>query len=110
MNQLLPDIEDLANCQTHAERCDWLLRAPLSVLLKYEMTIRNRLMHARFAEGIAYLEAMNALSRSPRGGDGNWSVEIRMRHEVEKCRLVEAANPPQSDGAAPVPDHSITEI
>ncbi len=70
MSGLLPIIEQLADARTDQERADWLLRCPLQILGKYEMTIRNRLMHAGFLAGTEYLEAELVGLRAVRGPDG----------------------------------------
>ena len=66
MNPLLPIIEELADAQDHPARAAWLLSCPLSVLFKYQETIRNRLRAAFFREGLDYLEAELALARRVR--------------------------------------------
>ena len=32
MNALLPIVEELADCETDAQRADWLLRVPASII------------------------------------------------------------------------------
>lgn len=66
MNPLLPIIEELADAADHPARARWLLACPLSVLMKYQDTIRNRLRNAFFQEGIDYLEAELTLCRMVR--------------------------------------------
>lgn len=66
MNALLPIIEELASAHDHAERAEWLLTAPLSVLVTYQFTIRNRLQNGFFAEGVAYLDAELVAARATR--------------------------------------------
>lgn len=66
MNPLLPIIEELASAQDHPARARWLLACPLSVLFKYQDTIRNRLQNAFFKDGVDYLEAELALARQVR--------------------------------------------
>lgn len=69
MNELRPEIARLANATDDAERARALLECPLSMLMTCESTIRNRLMHSRFREGLAYLDAEMAQLRSPRAID-----------------------------------------
>ena len=66
MNPLLPIIEELADAADHPARARWLLSCPLSVLMKYQDTIRNRLRSAFFQDGVDYLEAELALLRQVR--------------------------------------------
>lgn len=66
MNPLLPIIEELADAADHPARARWLLACPLSVLMKYQDTIRNRLRCAFFQEGVDYLEAELACLRQVR--------------------------------------------
>lgn len=66
MNPLLPIIEELADATDDPARARWLLACPLSVLMKYQDTIRNRLRSAFFQDGVAYLEAELALLRQVR--------------------------------------------
>lgn len=66
MNPLLPIIEELDEAEDDAERAVWLLAAPVSVLLKYEMTIRNRLRSKGFLAGVEYLDCEIAMARAVR--------------------------------------------
>jgi hypothetical protein len=66
MNALLPIIEQLADAPDDPARARWLLACPLSVLMKYQDTIRNRLRCAFFQEGVDYLESELALCRQVR--------------------------------------------
>lgn len=66
MSNLLPAIEELSDCQTHYDRAKWLLECPLSILLTYSTTIRNRLLLAGFNFGLDYLEAEIACARAMR--------------------------------------------
>ena len=70
MNLLIPHMERLDAAQSREERAAWLLSCPLDILLSCEMTIRNRLLNARFREGIDYLEAELADLRRERPADG----------------------------------------
>lgn len=66
MNPLLPIIEELADAPDHPARARWLLACPLSVLFKYQDTIRNRLQNAFFRDGIDYLEGEISMARQVR--------------------------------------------
>lgn len=76
MSDLLPIIEQLADAPDDATRADWLLRCPLSLLMTYEFTIRNRLRAAGFAGGIDYLDQVLSVLRSVRTGEGDWCGDI----------------------------------
>lgn len=66
MNDLRPEIARLANAMTDADRASALLECSQSLLMTCEATIRNRLMHAGFREGLSYLDAELAQLRSTR--------------------------------------------
>jgi hypothetical protein len=70
MNILIPHMEKLDAAQSREERAVWLLSCPLDILLSCEMTIRNRLLNARFREGLYYLDAELADLRRERPADG----------------------------------------
>ncbi|MDO5895107.1 hypothetical protein [Agrobacterium sp. Azo12] len=70
MSMLIPHIERLDAAQSREERAAWLLSCPLDTLLSCEMTIRNRLLNARFREGLDYLDAELADLRRERPADG----------------------------------------
>lgn len=61
MSNLLPIIEQLADAKSHGERARWLLACPVDILGRYDMTIRNRLMHGGFLPGIDYLNDLRVL-------------------------------------------------
>lgn len=71
MSELLPIVEELADCTTHEQRRAWLLAVPPSVLYRAEFAIRAVLREAGFRSGIAYLEAELSVSRSVRLEDGS---------------------------------------
>ena len=70
-NQLLPIIEELADAADHAARARWLLACPFSIMLTYDMTIRNRLRHAGFLAGVEYVDAIGVVLRSTRDEHGD---------------------------------------
>lgn len=106
MTALLPIIEQLVEARDDQARADWLLRCPLQVLGKYEMTIRNRLMHAGFHAGVTYVETELVCLRSVRDAYGEL-VEgpFGARLAAREAMWLIATNAP-----APAPDHSITEV
>lgn len=92
MNALLPIIEELADAADHPARARWLLACPLSVLMKYQDTIRNRLMNAFFREGVAYLEAELALCRQVRR-DGVTAIDNPLRADMLAIAAFVPADP-----------------
>ncbi len=109
-NPLVDEIQRLSDCRSHAERAEWLLTVPLSVLSHYEMTIRNRLQIAGFHEGVDYLERELRTFRAPRrAGLFDYGADWARA----KARVLEiAVGPyvlPDMDGP-PAPDHSTTEL
>jgi hypothetical protein len=70
MRDILPIAEQLYDCETDAERADWLLRVPHGIILRDLATIRNVLRGARFQAGIACLEAEFAALNATRLPDG----------------------------------------
>ncbi len=71
MSNVLPIIEELCDCETDAQRADWLLRVPAGVIYRDCTTIRRVLMEAQFRCGLDALDvefaAINA-TRLPDGG------------------------------------------
>ncbi|MBB5576366.1 MULTISPECIES: hypothetical protein [Rhizobium] len=71
MSQLLPIVEELADCETDAERAAWLLRVPAGVIFRDCAAIRRVLTEAHFRLGVDALDvefaAINA-TRLPDGG------------------------------------------
>ena len=93
MSTLLPIIQQLADAPDDAARADWLLRCPLSILMTYQETIRNRLDNDGFEAGCSYLDAMLSVLRSVRDGDGDFRGDL---HDTAHADLTTAAR-----GAAP---------
>ncbi len=85
MIAIIPRIEQLEAAQTREERAAWLLTCPLDIMLSCEMTIRNRLLNARFREGLEYLEIELTDLRRERGADGDKS--LRMEVGVARGRM-----------------------
>ncbi len=88
MRAILPIIEGLEGAATHAERADWLLRCPISILFREHMTIRPLLQRTGLQAGIEYLEAMQAYASATRTPDGTSfpTVLDAVRGAAEKLR------------------------
>ena len=99
-NPLVDEIQALSDCRSHAERAEWLLSVPLSVLSHYEMTIRNRLRIAGFHIGIDYLELELGRLRAPRRA-GQFSAGNKLLPEM----VAAAESEP-----TPWPYHGVTEV
>lgn len=103
MSGLLPIIEQLADARSDQERADWLLRCPLQILGKYEMTIRNRLHHAGFLAGIQYVEVELICLRAVRGVEGEIVEGPASARQAARDAM-------QAIASAIRADHSVTEI
>jgi hypothetical protein len=103
MTALLPIIEQLDEAHHDQARADWLLRCPLQILGKYEMTIRNRLMHAGFHAGIQYVEVELICLRAVRGAEGELVEGPAAARRAARDALHAIAS-------AQAADHSITEV
>lgn len=103
MTALLPIIEQLDDARDDQTRAEWLLRCPLQILGKYEMTIRNRLMHAGFHAGIQYVEIELICLRAVRGVEGELVEGPAAARQAAREALHAIAS-------APAPDHCITEV
>lgn len=94
MIELLTIIEQLDRAPDHAARAEWLLRCPLDILGRYEATIRNRLMHARFPAGLRYLDDIRIMKSGVRRDDGQLSetqVDVLAGAEAQLRAAAEAA-------------------
>ncbi len=87
MNNMLPIVEQLADCQTHSEREDWLMRCPDGVVSRDHMAIRRILQSASLLAGIAYLEARVAAVNAVRLADGNLPLTVVMAVNVARVDL-----------------------
>ncbi len=54
MTSFLRILEELADAPDHAARARWLLEAPLSVLMRDQVTVNRLLSAAGFHDGLAY--------------------------------------------------------
>jgi hypothetical protein len=70
LSQLLPIIEELADCETDAQRADWLLRVPASVICRDGSAIRRILMETRFTFGVQAFEVEYSALHATRLADG----------------------------------------
>jgi hypothetical protein len=93
MTALLPIVEELADCQTDAERADWLLRVPAGVICRDSSSIRRILMEARFLFGLQAFEVEYAAIHATRLANGGLpplllrgvrAVRRRLRRIVRK--------------------------
>jgi hypothetical protein len=70
MSTLLPIVEELADCETDAQRADWLLRVPASVICRDSSAIRRILMEARFTFGVQAFEVEYSALHATRLAEG----------------------------------------
>ncbi|WP_099864710.1 hypothetical protein [Pararhizobium haloflavum] len=96
MADLLPIIEQLSDAENDAVRADWLMRCPLSILITYDFTIRNRLQVAGFHAGVAYLDSVLTVMRGVRNADGDFCGDLYDIAHAELARAVDDACPGQS--------------
>lgn len=71
MTAMLPILEALAACCTHAERAEWLLRCPNFIFHRDMKDLRRILDAAGLREGVAYAEAKLAEQMATRLPDGH---------------------------------------
>ena len=76
MTDMLPIVEELADCITHAERAGWLLRAPPFVFHREHMALRRILQAANHRAAIDYVEAKLAEQSATRQPDGSTVITI----------------------------------
>lgn len=87
MSDILPIIEELADAPDHAARARWLLAAPLSVLIREQVTVNRLLSAADFHDGLAYLAAEIAALSATRGRDGLAPNTIRMSRKYARIGI-----------------------
>jgi hypothetical protein len=100
MTSLLPILEELADAPNHAARARWLLEAPLSVLIRDQVTVHRLLSAAGFCEGLAYLTAEIAALSATRGRDGLAPSTIRMTREYARIGMQVIARGGAAGGAS----------
>ena len=116
MNELLPIIAELADAKSHLQRAEWLLSCPIVYLRQYDMTIRNRLYHAGFRIGIAYLDDMFVHMSATRCREtGAFRQETQDVIAALGSMMLRAAERMDAETGrerdpGPAPDHSITEL
>ena len=76
MTDVLPIVEELANCVTHAERAALLLCAPPFLFHREHVQLRQILKAANHHAGIAYVEAKLAEQSATRQPDGSTVITI----------------------------------
>ena len=87
MNALLPIVEELADCETDAQRADWLLRVPASIISRDCSTIRRILMEARFAFGLQAFEVEYAAIHATRLANGGLPPLLLRGLRATRARL-----------------------
>jgi hypothetical protein len=76
MTDMLPIVELLADCQSHAERRDWLMRCPNWIFHREHLVLRRLLQGAGLLAGVAYVEAKLAEQMATRLSDGSIPITV----------------------------------
>ncbi|MBB4007790.1 hypothetical protein [Allorhizobium taibaishanense] len=97
MSGLLPIVEQLEDCQTDAERAEWLLRVPMGVIYRDQAEIRLVLRTAGFLAGVSYLDVEFAAINSTRSGQGCWRDGVLLTVGAARAAMLDVA---RNDGAA----------
>lgn len=100
MNELRDGIAQLAAAVTDRERALALLSCLLSLLMTCEFTIRNRLMHAGFREGLSYLDAELACLRAFRDEAGEEAHRMARAAARGRMQRISAGLDPSGQGEA----------
>ncbi|RKD61538.1 hypothetical protein BJ928_107139 [Rhizobium sp. WW_1] len=100
MSGLLPIVEQLADCKTHAERAEWLLCSPMQVLDRENGSIRLILREAGFLAGVDYLDAEMAAMRSVRVANGSRTESVRFMVAKAAMHMREHAGMPLASVAS----------
>jgi hypothetical protein len=87
MSDITPILELLMDCQTDAERADWLLRAPKGILFRDYCNIRRILATAAFARGVDALDVEFAAINATRMADGELPAAIVSGVETARSYL-----------------------
>ena len=74
----LPTIEEISRMSSDAERANWLMRAPDSIVFGWVASIRAELERSVFPEGVAYLERRFASTMAIRTPEGHLPHSIVM--------------------------------
>ncbi|MCM2438730.1 hypothetical protein HGO34_03230 [Agrobacterium vitis] len=89
MTALLPIVEQLCDCQTDAERADWLLRVPQGVICRDNAVIRMVLRTAGFLIGVEYIDAELAALNSTRTEQGCWRDSVLLSIGATRAALLD---------------------
>ncbi|NTI27651.1 hypothetical protein G6K84_03705 [Agrobacterium rhizogenes] len=76
MSDMLPIVEELADCQNHTERAAWLMRCPNFIFHREHLMLRRILQAAGLLAGVAYVEAKFAEQVATRLPDGTTPITI----------------------------------
>ncbi len=91
MSDVLPIIEGLRDCRTHAERETWLCACPYGVIARDHLVIDRILSDAGFSAGVAYLGALVAAISSTRLADGSLPEMRRFSIHLARTDMAIAA-------------------
>lgn len=87
MSDMLPILEELADCTTNAQRVEWLLCAPPYIFHREHMKLRRILRECHHQAGLAYVEAKFAEQTGTRMADGSIAITIRTAVHVAEIDL-----------------------
>ncbi len=87
MTALLPIVEELADCQTDAQRADWLLRVPAGVICRDSSSIRRILMETRFTTGVHAFDVEYAAINATRLPDGGLPQTVALSVQAVRAFL-----------------------
>ncbi|MBX5112706.1 hypothetical protein [Rhizobium lentis] len=88
---VLPIIEGLTDSNAPSDWALWLMRCPLGIIHREQMTIRRILQQRDFAAGVAYLDALLAYSNATRLPDGTFPATVVMPVHMAAGAMREAA-------------------
>lgn len=88
----LPIFEDFDGAASFGQMADILIKAPPALLGRYDMTLRNRLMHRGFLGGLGYLEIVRTSLNAVRNEHGTQSDKTRALLEAAAQMLREEAH------------------
>jgi len=87
----VPLVDILSDAKSYEEQADWLFRCPYWVINREHMNIRRILQQSGLPEGVAYLDAVLALTSATRLPDGAIPQTIVMPVHIAAHDLREAA-------------------
>lgn len=85
--QMLPIVELLDNCETDAERADWLLRVPDGVVMRDFGMIRNILQQRAFRKGEDFLDMRFSSLCATRDAKGELPAAVRCMLECGRSAM-----------------------